>query len=58
MANLSEAAAYCKDKCPICSREKRGNKVMKVLTSIDRLFCPHFKTYDRESGKKCTDTIE
>ena len=58
MAELSETAAYCRDKCPICSRAKRGNKAMKVLASVDRLFCPHCKAYERETGKKCTDNIE
>ena len=58
MAELSEKAAYCRDKCPICSRAKRGNKVMRVIASIDRLICPHCKAYERETGKKCTDPID
>jgi hypothetical protein len=58
MTELSEKALYCRDKCPICSRAKRGNKLLKAIASIDRLFCPHCKAYERETGKKCTDGIE
>ncbi len=58
MTELSEKALYCRDKCPICSRAKRGNKLLKAIASIDRLFCPHCKAYERETGKKCTDSIE
>ena len=57
MAELSEKALYCRDKCPICSRAKRGNKLCKILSSIDRLICPNCKAYERETGKKCTDQI-
>ena len=29
----------------------------KIIASIDRPFCLHCKAYERETGKKCTDSI-
>gem|GEM_PF-2284992 len=57
MADLSESALYCRDKCPICSRAKRGNKPCKLFAALCRLVCPHCKAYERESGKRCTENI-
>jgi hypothetical protein len=57
MGELSEKAIECRDKCPICSRAKRGNRLCKAIASVSRLVCPNCKAYERESGKKCTDNI-
>ena len=57
MAQLSEKAIFCRDKCPWCSRAKRGNKACKLIASLCRLVCPHCKAYEQESGKKCTHSI-
>ena len=57
MADLSESAVYCRDKCPICSRAKRGNKPYKVMASLCRLIYPNCKAYERETGKRCTENI-
>jgi hypothetical protein len=54
---LSEKALMCKEKCPICSRAKRGNKFCKIIASMTRLICPHCRAYERETGKKCPETI-
>ena len=57
MAELSEKAVHCRDKCPFCSRAKRGNKLCKAIASVMRLICPNCKAYERETGKRCPETI-
>ncbi|MGY0288710.1 MAG: hypothetical protein ACUX7D_08185 [Candidatus Methanodesulfokora washburnensis] len=50
---LIKKAGFCKEKCPICTRARKGNRLARVFVKyVDRKICPYCKAYERIYGKK------
>lgn len=50
---LVERANFCKDRCPVCTRARKGNRIAKIFVKyIDRKICSNCRAYERLYGKK------
>ncbi len=51
--SLIKKANFCREKCPVCARARKGNRLAKIFVKyVDRKICPYCKAYERVYGKK------
>ncbi|MDI9645534.1 MAG: hypothetical protein QFX40_02420 [Archaeoglobales archaeon] len=50
---MLKRANFCKEKCPICTRGRKGNKIARGFTKhFCRKVCPYCKAYEQIFKKK------
>ncbi|HIH70172.1 hypothetical protein [Methermicoccus shengliensis] len=52
-SSISKRAEFCKARCPICTRARKGNRVARLFVKhIDRKVCPACRAYERVYQKR------
>jgi hypothetical protein len=50
---LIKKANFCREKCPVCTRARKGNKLARIFVKyVDSKVCPCCRAYERVYGKK------
>jgi hypothetical protein len=61
MKNAMGDPDFCESKCPICTRARQGNRLAKIVQTIELLVtfggCPHGRARQKKYGVRPSEPI-